>query len=153
MSAASKVQGLTTSLPGVFESVIEKVAGDPVGKHLLTMRQLDEADILAYLEEARALETIFNDPKRGGADLLRFMGVKILMRQPSTRTGGSFMRAAQKVGGHGELISDFSKTSEAKGESASDGYEAYATQADLIVIRDKENGGSEQAALAIDRAW
>jgi aspartate carbamoyltransferase catalytic subunit len=155
MSITTQTELLTTSMPWNSEFIpsVPMMNGDPTGKDLLTMRQFTADDIYDYIETAERLETIFNDPNRRGIDLLRFVGARILMRQPSTRTGGTFVEGLYKVGGNPLLISDTGATSEAKGESLEDSFVAHATQCDVIVMRDKQAGMPEIAANAIQRSY
>ena len=101
-------------------SVIQPIAGDAAGKHLLSMQQLEAADILKYIEEASAAERIIQNPDRRGINLLQHTVLKAVMRQASTRTGGSMTTAMRKLGGSAELISGMGASAEAKGESLPD---------------------------------
>jgi carbamoyl-phosphate synthase/aspartate carbamoyltransferase len=76
-----------------------------------------------------------------------------LMRQPSTRTGGTWISAIEKLGGKGHLYSGMASSAEAKGESLEDSYVALATQSDIIGIRTKEEDGPYVAARAIAKAF
>ena len=129
--------------------VMPLIAGDANGKNLLSMRQLSAEDIHMYINEAYAAEKIVHNPLKRGASILPFAISKAVMRQPSTRTGGSFTTAIEKLGGSGDLISGMSSSSEAKGESLSDSWVAYATQSDIIGIRTAEDFGSAFAAHVI----
>jgi aspartate carbamoyltransferase catalytic subunit len=129
------------------------IAGDPAGKNLLSVRQLSESDIYDYIEEARVAEQYVRDPMRRGLSLLPHVVSVALMRQPSTRTGGSWITAAEKLGGTGHLYSGMSSSAEAKGESLEDSYVALATQSDIIGIRTKEEDGPYLAARAIATAF
>jgi aspartate carbamoyltransferase catalytic subunit len=76
-----------------------------------------------------------------------------LMRQPSTRTGGTMVTAIEKLGGPGHLFSGMASSSEAKGESLEDSYVALATQSDMIGVRTKEEDGPYRAARAIAQSF
>ena len=128
------------------------IGGDATGKNLLSMSQLGEADIFDYLDEAYAAETLVKDPFRRGALVLPFAVMKAVMRQPSTRTGGSCTTAMQKLGGSADLISGMESSSEAKEESPEDTWVAFATQTDILGIRSSENKEPEMAAKVIARA-
>lgn len=130
----------------------EPIHGAPENKHLLSALQLDAADICDYIDEAYRMKAMVDDPRRRGVPLLPFAVLKAVMRQPSTRTGGSMTTAMNKLGGVGELISGMSSSSEAKGESLADSWVALATQTDILGIRTAENGGPAFAASVIDRA-
>lgn len=129
--------------------VVLPIAGDAGGKNLLSMRQLMADDIYEYIEEARAAERFRNDPLRRGLSLLPFTVLQAVMRQPSTRTGGSMVTAMEKLGGSAQLISGMSSSSEAKGESVADSWAAFATQSDILGIRTAEDDGPTFAAQII----
>jgi aspartate carbamoyltransferase catalytic subunit len=84
--------------------------------------------------------------------LLSFAHMDVIMRQPSTRTGGSMTAAMTKLGGTAELISGMASSSEAKGESRADSDLALATQSDILAIRTADNFGPVFAAQAIEQA-
>ncbi|MGD1012355.1 MAG: hypothetical protein ABR925_07480 [Acidimicrobiales bacterium] len=131
--------------------VLEPINGEAAGKHLLSMRQLTSSDVADYMREAYAAEAL-RDSERRGIPLLQHAVMKAVMRQPSTRTGGSCTTAMQKLGGSADLISGMSGSSEAKGESITDSWVAFATQADILGIRTAEDEGPKIAALAIAKA-
>jgi aspartate carbamoyltransferase catalytic subunit len=135
-----------------LSAVSPPIAGDATRKNLLSVRQLAAEDISTYLEEAYAAEEAIRDPARRGLSLLPRAVMKAIMRQPSTRTGGSCTSAMRKLGGSAELISGMSGSSEAKGESLADSWVAFATQADILGIRTAENGGPAFAAHVIAQA-
>lgn len=137
--------------PMILTDIMEPIAGDAGAKNLLSMRQLEVADIHDYLHEAYAAELAIRSPQRG-VDLLPFMIAKAIMRQDSTRTGGSFTTAMDKLGGRGQLISGMKASSEGKGETRPDSYVALATQADILGIRAEENNDPALAARAITEA-
>ncbi|MBC7869037.1 hypothetical protein H7X69_02575, partial [Candidatus Saccharibacteria bacterium] len=133
----------------VDRSVMQPIDGDAFEKNLLSMHQLCDKDIYDYIKEAAAAETILRDPSRRGVTVARFLKLTSLMRQPSTRTGGSMTTAMEKLGGSAQLISGMASSSEAKGESLSDSWVAIATQTDILGIRTAEDDGSAYAAQAI----
>jgi aspartate carbamoyltransferase catalytic subunit len=133
----------------VRPDVAQPIDGDATGKNLLSMHQLGAEDILDYLREAGAAEVIVQDQHQRGIPLLPFAVMKAVMRQPSTRTGGTMTTAMAKLGGAGELISGMSSSSEAKGESLVDSWLAFAAQADIIGTRTKEPYGPAYAAQSI----
>ena len=136
-------------LTGVAEP-ISRCAG---GKNLLSMSQLEYADVDDYLNTAAAAEAFINDPEFTGFPILPGIVMKAIMRQPSTRTGGSMTTATAKLGGYGELISGMSSSSEAKGETLEDSWAAFATQSDILGIRTAEAGGPRQAAEVIEQMY
>lgn len=139
---------INTQEATVEGEVIIPVEGNPAGKDLLSMYQLTRTDIFNYLQEAGAADLLLE--AENGVDLLPRTVLKAVMRQPSTRTGGSMTTAMAKLGGFGELISGMSSSAEAKGESLEDSWVAFATQADIIGARTKEDEGPQIAVRAID---
>jgi aspartate carbamoyltransferase catalytic subunit len=150
MSLVEATQSHGAANPYDLAPVID---GDAAGKNLLSVKQLTEADIYTYIEEARVAEQFVRDPMKRGIDLLPHAVSIALMRQPSTRTGGSWVTAVEKLGGPGHLYSGMSSSAEAKGESLEDSYVALATQSDLIGVRTPEVGGPYFAAQAIATAF
>jgi aspartate carbamoyltransferase catalytic subunit len=130
----------------------EPIAGQPGGKDLLSALQLSADDIMDYIDGAEALEKIIKDPKQRGLSIIKYAMVMAVMRQPSTRTGGSEVVSASKGDGEYVLVSGMQGSSEAKGESLRDSWLAFATQADILGIRTAENGGPAFAASVIDES-
>lgn len=122
------------------------------GRHLLSMAQLDQAALINYLDTATATEAFIKtkDPISAGFPLTPGLVLKAVMRQPSTRTGGSMTTAMAKLGGFGELISGMNSSSEAKGETVADSWAAFATQSDILGIRTAEVDGPRDAAEVIE---
>jgi aspartate carbamoyltransferase catalytic subunit len=133
--------------------VMQPIDGDPAGKHLLSMRQLEASDVMDYIKEAKAAEKIIRDPIMSGINLLRFVVLTDVMRQPSTRTAGSMATAMEKLGGSAQVFSGMEASSESKGESIPDSWVALAAQSDIIGTRTKEEYGPALAAQSIDRAF
>ncbi|MBI2008917.1 hypothetical protein HYS84_00710 [Candidatus Saccharibacteria bacterium] len=142
------VDGETIDISGV----IQPIDGDASGKNLLCMQQLNAEGIQPYIDEAYAAELIIKNRSRNGINLLPHVVLKAVMRQPSTRTGGSITTAMRKLGGTAELISGMHSSSEAKGETLADSWVAFATQADIIGTRTAEDWGPALAAHAINEA-
>lgn len=132
--------------------VAQPIAGDPAGKNLLSMHQLTGEDIHDYIDYAAALVDATKGPRVRGVNLLPGWHMDVVMRQPSTRTGGSMAGAMAKLGGSAELISGMASSSEAKGESRADSDLALATQSDILAMRTKEDYGPVFAAQAIERS-
>ncbi len=133
--------------------VMQPISGESGGKHLLSMGQFGAEDIYRYIHEAAAAEALIRNPRLNGIDLLPRVVLKAVMRQPSTRTGGSMTTAMRKLGGSAELISGMNASSEAKGESLPDSWIAFATQSDIIGTRTSEEYGPALAAHSIDTAY
>jgi len=136
-----------------WTDVMLPIDRDPTGKNLLSMRQLSTEDVYDYLDQAYVAEEVIRDPSKRGISILPGVVLKAIMRQPSTRTGGSMTTAMNKLGGVGELISGMSSSSEAKGESLTDSWEAFATQCDILGTRTAEDYGPMLAARTIANSF
>jgi aspartate carbamoyltransferase catalytic subunit len=134
-------------------TVMPLIDGSPNGKNFLSMHQLDTNDIHTYLNEAAVAKTLVDDEHRNGINLLPRVTLKAVMRQDSTRTAGSMADAMIKLGGNCVVISGMAGSSEGKGESLSDSWEAYATQSNILGVRTKEEYGSAFAAFTINRLY
>lgn len=145
---AAEVQGERIEMP----EVAQPIDGDPTGKNLLSMLQFGPDDIYMYIDEARAAAEIINDRRRRGVLVLPFTHMDVVMRQNSTRTGGSMVAAMEKLGGSSALFSGMATSSEAKGESRSDSELALATQSDIVAMRTAEGYGPVFAAQAIAKS-
>lgn len=119
-------------------------------KHLLTMEQLDAAQIDAILNKA---ESFIQPDGRIASEYPFLQGKTIanLFFEPSTRTRSTFELAAKKLGA--EVINlDIENSSTKKGESIKDTFlTMLAMQCDAIVIRHSEDGTAEYVASLSDK--
>ena len=136
--------------PSKYHEIHRPIANEPKGKNLLSVSQLTKADVMNYIKEAEAARQLSIRLKNSQTPTLPLAGLvyKSIMRQPSTRTGGSMTTAAGKLGAFAELWSGMA-TSAAKGETTADEAVAFATQADLIGMRTEDCYGPAEAAIAI----
>jgi aspartate carbamoyltransferase catalytic subunit len=123
---------------------------DPTGKDFLSMHQLDKGDINYYMREAEAAEDLVQT--RHTQYMLPGVELRVVMRQPSTRTAGTMMTAIHKLGGAGVPVGGMEASAEAKGESLADSWLAFATQSDVIATRTAETHGPAYAAHVISQA-
>jgi aspartate carbamoyltransferase catalytic subunit len=138
--------------PVNLSEVMQPIDGDSYGKHLLSTRQLSPEDFMDYIRDAEAAERIIRDPRKRGFNLLPFVVLTDVMRQPSTRTAGSMATAMEKAGGSAQVFSGMEASSESKGESIPDSWVALAAQSDIIGTRTKEEYGPALAAQSINEA-
>jgi|GEM_PF-970647 len=136
-----------------LSQVMRPIDGNPAGKHLLSVHQLNREDIMDYIHEAKAAEAIIRNPKRRGISILPFVVLSAVMRQESTRTAGTMATAMEKLGGHAHMFTGMKASSEGKGESIPDSWVAMATQSDIIGTRTKEAWHPALAAQSIDEAF
>ncbi len=153
MSKLKESTKITATEPVNLLGVMQPIAGDASFKNLLSMHQLEARDILDYINEAYAAEKLIRDRDSRGASILPHAVMKAVMRQPSTRTGGSCTTAMRKLGGAAELISGMSSSSEAKGETLADSWVAFATQSDILGIRTADDYGAMFAAQVIAQGY
>lgn len=135
------------------DQVLQSIDGHPENKNLLSIGQFTADDIDLYLQQAYAAQDILTRSGGRGVSLVPFFELKAVMRQASTRTGGSITTAMRKLGGSAELISGMASSSENKGESLPDSWVAFATQSDIIGTRTEEEFGPHAAASAIETAF
>jgi aspartate carbamoyltransferase catalytic subunit len=148
-----KENGHYSEYPVDLSKVMLPIDGDPTGKHLLSVTQLTEADYMDYIREAKAAERIIRNPRMRGINVLPFVVMTDVMRQPSTRTAGSMATAMEKMGGSAQVFSGMSASSESKGESLPDSWVALAAQSDIIGTRTAEEYGPALAAQSINEAY
>lgn len=134
------------------EAVLVPMAGQFQNKSLLSIKQLEATDIEIYLEEAEYAGKLLGSDEFRGAVTLPNHVLGAVMRQPSTRTGGSMRTAMSKLGGTTGVISGMTSSSEAKGETLADSWLAFATQFDLIGTRTSEEYGPHYADYVIRQA-
>ncbi len=108
-------------------------------KDLLTIRELDRAEIELILNTARTFKNVLADPgKKTGS--LEGRTVVNLFVEPSTRTRTSFELAATRLGA--DVVSiDSESSSFRKGETLKDtGLVLQAMQADFVILRHSAAG-------------
>ncbi len=113
-------------------------------KHLISAKQLQKAEILHYIDEAREMEGALQ--RREGRGLERKI-MAALFFEPSTRTRLSFETAMLRLGG--QVISTESArefSSAVKGETLEDTIRVVAGYVDVIVLRHHEIGAAARAA-------
>ncbi|NHJ84316.1 MAG: aspartate carbamoyltransferase [Asgard group archaeon] len=113
-----------------------------LGKSIVSIRDLDKADLDIILAEAEKMEKIIHSGKKP----LDGKIMAALFMEPSTRTRLSFESAMQRLGGSVISVSDPKSSSAAKGESLSDTIRTVANYADIIVMRHPMEGSARLAA-------
>ena len=109
-------------------------------KHIISMRDLDRAELDYLVETAGAIEEGRIKPDMRGkiAALLFF--------EPSTRTCFSFESAMKRMGGEALLMKGTGATSVKKGESFTDTLKTIERYSDIIVIRHAIEGAARLAS-------
>jgi len=110
-----------------------------VGRDLVSMRDFNREELIAFLDEAEHFEG-YEEPILKG----RILGT--LFFEPSTRTHLSFSSAMQRLGGTDLGFADAKVSSTAKGESLADTIRVVENYCDLILIRHWMEGAARLAA-------
>src|SRR5687767_14347635 len=117
-----------------------------IGKHLLTMDQLNSEDITEILDTAESLRQVTDRPIKK-LPTLRGRTVCNLFYEASTRTRISFELAAKRLSADVINFSADSKSSVAKGESFKDtAWTLEAMGVDAIIVRHGSSGAPHQLA-------
>lgn len=110
---------------------------DFIGRHILSTKQFDKKSLLEIFDEAKKMEKVIADAKKGKvSDLLAGRVMATLFYEPSTRTRFSFEAAMQRLGGRVLSNADMMTTSSAKkSETLWDTGKVVSQMADVIVMR------------------
>ncbi|MCF7919201.1 MAG: aspartate carbamoyltransferase [Candidatus Cloacimonetes bacterium] len=113
-------------------------------KNLISMRDLDKADIIKLLSTAEKIES--------GELKINIEGklAALLFFEPSTRTLFSFDTAMKKMGGKSLIMTGTGTTSVSKGESFSDTLMTISQYADIIIQRSPIEGAARYASEVVD---
>lgn len=112
-------------------------------ENLISMRDLEKANIVHYLETATRIES---------GEIVPDMGDKLaalLFFEPSTRTRFSFETAMKRMGGRTLFMDGTTSTSAKKGESFADTLMTISMYCDIIVIRSAVEGSARFAAETV----
>lgn len=112
-------------------------------KDLISMRDMDRAEIERYLNLAAHVERLSAEDKRG---ILPGRILMVMFYEPSTRTRLSFESAMSRLGGKSYGFAETVATSVAKGESLRDTVSTVENYADILVIRHPSEGSARLAA-------
>ncbi len=116
------------------------------GSDILTTEQFSTEQVELVMEKAREMREMVKS--QGAIDILHGKLMTALFYEPSSRTYGSFIAAAQRLGGgfvplHGVIYSSVSK-----GETLADTVQTFASYSDIIVLRHPQVGAAKIAADA-----
>lgn len=110
------------------------------GRHIISIADLDRADLLHILAEATRLEA---EPP---APLFTGQVMATCFFEPSTRTRLSFESAMKRLGGQVIGFSDVGSTSAKKGESLADTIRMVDAYSDVVVMRHPREGAARLAS-------
>ena len=129
----------TLAMPGGPTDTERQLMADGRLGHLLTLRDLDQAQITEILDRA---EQLLRPPEQPAARSAALRGLTVgnLFFEPSTRTRSSFELAAKRLGAD-VLNLDLRTSSQQKGESILDTVATLqAMQVDIFIVRDATVG-------------
>jgi aspartate carbamoyltransferase len=129
-----------------------RIAGDFVGKHIISVDQFARKDLQTLFDAASSLRKRIRQSDRGLRELCSSKIMASLFFEASTRTDLSFQAAMRRLGG--EVISASNGvqfSSVYKGENLADTVRAAGCYADVIVLRHPEIGSSYEAAYYLDK--
>ena len=113
-------------------------------KHVVTIEDLDNKDVINILDRAKKLVPIAEGRKKSNS--LSGKIVATCFFEPSTRTRLSFETAILRLGGNYIGFADSSVTSHIKGETLADSIRMVSGYADAVVIRHPQEGSARLAA-------
>ena len=129
-----------------------RIAGDFVGKHILSVEQFARKDLQTLFDAAASLRKRVRQSDRGLRELCATHVMASLFFEASTRTDLSFQAAMRRLGGQVISASNgVSFSSVYKGENLADTVRAAGCYADVIVLRHPKVGSSYEAAYYIDK--
>src|SRR3989344_858182 len=114
------------------------------GRDIISLRELKKDEIEYLLSRADEFEKILR--KDGHTDILKGKILATLFFEPSTRTRLSTTAAMQRLGGSVIGFTEPETTSTIKGENLSDTIKMIENYADVIAIRNTEEGSAKLAA-------
>ena len=128
------------------------IAGDFLGKHIVTVDQFGRADLESLFAAARTLRQRIFSGDRGVVELASGQILALLFFESSTRTDMSFQAAMLRLGGKVISASNGIQFSSVyKGEDLPDTVRAAGCYADIIALRHPKPGASYLAADYLDR--
>lgn len=130
----------------------QAIAGDFLGKHIVTVGQFSRPDLEQLFAAATSLRTRVRQRDRGVGEIAAGMIMSLLFFESSTRTDLSFQAAMRRLGGEVVGVSNgIQFSSSYKGEDLHDTVRAAGCYADVITLRHPEAGASMLAAHYLDQ--
>ena len=125
--------------------MMEAIASDFAGKHILSLQQFDQPTLQKLFDSTKQLKLQLTHKKPPHS--LKGKIATLLFYEPSSRTMGSFDIAVKRLGGQTHVVIDpMHYSSVAKGETFEDTIRTFETYSDLIILRHPEKGMAEKAA-------
>lgn len=124
-------------MPSVFDNSLE-------GKHIVSVDQFGKTDLSFLVTTAELMRrAVLRD---WHLRPLAEKNITALFYEASSRTFGSFVSAAERLGAGVTQLSGVQYSSVSKGETLEDTVRTFGTQSDLIVMRHPEVGAAARAA-------
>lgn len=130
-----------------IKQFVQPMAGDLLGKDVLSVEQFSQEDLNRLFDVADRMKRI--KETNGSTDILRGKILANLFYEASTRTDSSFSIAMKRLGGEVHNIVGVQFSSVSKGETLVDTVRVLSGYADVIVLRHPEKGSALLAAQAI----
>lgn len=116
------------------------------GSDILTTEQFSREDAQLVIEKTREMRELVK--KNGSTDILKGKIMTALFYEPSSRTYGSFIAAAQRLGAGFIPLHGVTYSSVSKGETLADTVQTFASYSDIVVLRHPQVGAAKIAADA-----
>ena len=130
----------------------QKIEGQLVGKHILTVEQFARGDLQILFDAATSLRKRIRQSDRGLVELCTGKVMASLFFEASTRTDMSFQAAMRRLGGEVIAASNGVQFSSVyKGENLADTVRAAGCYADVVVLRHPLTGSAYEAAYYLDK--
>lgn len=130
------------------KNTAEKINSNFKGKDILSSDQFSPKDIEILFQAADNMKKLV--AAKGGADLLNKKIITALFYEPSSRTFGSFISAAQRLGGGILPIQNMSDSSVKKGETLEDTARVFESYSDVLIVRHPEVGSVKKFADVVE---
>ncbi len=130
----------------------EKIHGDFVGKHIISVEQFESNDLKILFDATASIRKRLKQSDRGLLELCAGKIAVTLFYEASTRTDMSFQAAMRRLGGEIVAASNGVQFSSVyKGENLADTVRAAGCYADAIILRHPDVGSSYEAAYYLDK--
>lgn len=131
----------------MVKNTLEKINTEFKGKDILSSDQFSLKDIKILFKTTSKMKELTQT--KGGTDLLNQKIITALFYEPSSRTFGSFISAAQRLGGGILPIQNMADSSVKKGETLEDTALVFESYSDILVVRHPEVGSVKKMASVV----
>ena len=129
----------------------ESIAGNFLGKHIVTVEQFSQEDLNQLFATANEFQQAFAEGRRQDTQLARGYLLSVLFFESSTRTDLSFQAAMSRLAGEVVSVSNGIRFSSVyKGENLADTVRAAGCYSDVVVLRHPVTEASLVGAYYLD---